>query len=292
MIKIKEILKQNNLRAKKIEKKGKATIIETEDKKIVIKKSHIKDDILIYLKSRNFDYYPNIIENKDYYIEDYIKEYNIPKEQKLKELIKIVGLLHSKTTYYKKIDIEKNEKLYNDINNNINYLYSYYTDLITLIETKVFMSPSESFFSNNITKLYDLLDESKKKLETWHELIKEKTKERNVVIHNNLNIDNFIRNEKSYLISWEKSKIDLPIFDIYKLYKNSPEIDIEEILNNYEKIYPLTKDEKLLLELLIQIPEDIEIKGTEYNKCQIINNILKKTKLPETFEKRKKEKQK
>lgn len=293
MIKINEILKKYNLKAKKIKKIGKATIVDTQTEKIVIKKSHIDDKILTYLKSRNFDYFPTIIENKDYNITKYIEDYKIPNEQRMEDLVKLISLLHNKTTHYKNIDIEKNEKIYRQLIDNINYLYSSYTDRITLIESKVFMSPSDLLFSANITNLYNTLDNSKKKLEQWYNLIKNKDKERNVIIHNNLKLDHFIRNKKSYLINWDKSKIDSPVFDLYKLHINEPAFNFNEILKEYEKNYPLLEDEKKLLELLIEIPEDISFTGTEYEKVIKINNILeRKTISPETSEQRKEQENK
>lgn len=293
MIKINEILKKYNLKAKKIKKIGKATIVDTQTEKIVIKKSHIDDKILTYLKSRNFDYFPTIIENKDYNITKYIEDYKIPNEQRMEDLVKLISLLHNKTTHYKNIDIEKNEKIYRQLIDNINYLYSSYTDRITLIESKVFMSPSDLLFSANITHLYNTLDNSKKKLEQWYNLIKNKDKERNVIIHNNLKLDHFIRNKKSYLINWDKSKIDSPVFDLYKLHINEPAFNFNEILKEYEKNYPLLEDEKILLELLIEIPEDISFTGTEYEKIIKINNILeRKTISPETSEQRKEQENK
>lgn len=296
MIKINEILKKYKLKAKKIKTIGKTTIIETEKEKIAIKKTNIDSSILQYLKSRNFDYMPKIIENKDYLLTKYIEGYDIPKEKKIIDLIKLTALLHSKTTHYKEVDIENNEKIYNHLNDNINYLYSYYTDLITLIEAKVFMSPSELLFASNITPLYENLDNNKEKLEKWYKLIKEKNKERKVVIHNNLKLDHFIRNEKSYLISWDKAKISSPVFDLYKLYKNHfLDFNYKEILKEYEKIYPLTQDEKILLELLTEIPNNEKIEGTEFEKCQIVSKMLEKinkNKSPETLKQREKQENK
>ena len=293
MFKINEILKKYNLKTKKIKKIGKVTIVDTEAEKIVIKDSHIDDKILMYLKSRNFDYIPTIIENKDYNITKYIHEYKVPKEQKMEDLIKLTSLLHNKTTHYKTVDIEKNEKIYRQLIDNINYLYSLYTDTITIIESKVFMSPSDLLFSTNITKFYNILEDNKKKLERWYKLVKNKEKERNVIIHNNLKLDHFVRNEKSYLINWDKSKIDSPVFDLYKLYRNSPDFNFEQILYTYEKTYPLLEDEKILLELLIEIPEDITLTGTEYEKCLKLNKMIYKLKIsPKTSEQREKQENK
>ena len=128
MTKISEILRKHNLSTIRIEKIKKVTIIDTGEKKYVFKKGNINNEILEYLKSRNFDYMPTIVENNEYQITKYIKGLNIPKEEKIIDLIKLTALLHSKTTHYKEINLDYYEEIYNDLDNNLNYLYTYYTD--------------------------------------------------------------------------------------------------------------------------------------------------------------------
>ncbi len=276
-MKINEILKKRGLVAHKYEKIGKVTIIETSQKKYAYKESHIDEKIISYLESRNFDYMPRIYENNDYLLTDYIETYDIPDEQRMIDLIRLTALLHSKTTHYREIDSDEYEKIYEDIDNNLNYLYSYYTDIITIVESKVYPSPSEQLISRNISKIYEIIDKDKEMLDHWHATIKEKTKERNVVLHNNLNLSHFIRNKKSYLISWEKSKIGIPIFDIYKLYKSHVlDFDFKSLLEIYESSYPLKKDERELFFIMISMPEIIQINGTEYEKCKNISKMLDK----------------
>ena len=277
MTKINKFLKENNLESLRFEKRGKVTIIDTNKGKYVYKEKTINNNILAYLKSRHFDYLPDIIKNDDYNVSRYIEKLDIPDEQKIIDLIKLTALLHSKTTHYKEVDKNYYEEIYNNIDNNLNYLYSYYTDLITIIESKVFPSPSEQLLSRNISMIYNTISDVKKRLDSWHELIKEKTKERNVILHGNLKLDHFIRNENSYFISWDKSKIGLPIFDIYKLYQNhASDFDFESLLEIYEKNYPLTKDEKELFRILICTPDVIDLKGNEYDKCKKISRTINK----------------
>ena len=277
MTKISEVLKKYNLTANRFEKKGKVTILDTDKGKYVYKEGRVDNKILIYLKSRNFDYMPNISQNEGYQMTRYIENLDIPDEQKIIDLVKLTALLHSKTTHYKEIDQNDYEEIYYSLDNNLKYLYSYYTDLITLIESKVFQSPSEQLLARNISKIYDAISENKKKLDKWRDLTKEKTKERNVILHGNLKLDHFIENEKSYLISWDKAKIGLPVFDIYKLYQNHAlDFEFDSLLKIYEKSYPLTKDEKNLLYILISMPDIVEFKGTEYSKCKKISKTLDK----------------
>ena len=278
-MKINEILKTKGLTATRYEKINSALIINTKEGKLVYKKNPLNYKIINYLKSRNFDYMPKLLseENDDYQISTYVEGLDVPDEQKMVDLIHLTALLHSKTTHYKEVDINEYESLYQDLSGNIEYLYNHYTNLITKIETKVYMSPSEFLLARNISLIFKTLDENKQRLEMWHEMVKEKRKMRNVVLHNNLKLEHFIRNEKSYLVSWDKAKIASPVFDIYKLYQNHAlDFEFEELLKEYEKNYPLTKDEKELLYILISMPDIINYNEEEYEMCKKISTMLDK----------------
>ena len=185
--------------------------------------------------------------------------------------------LHNKTTHYKEVDSNHYKQIYEDINNNITYLYSYYSDLITIIESKIFPSPSEYLLSRNISKIYAALSFSKTEIEKWYEIVKDKKKDRFVVVHNNLDLNHFLRNKNSYLISWDKAKIDKPIFDLYKLYKRHfNDFDFIEILNKYERNYPLLEEEKILLFVLISLPDKIILNDSEYNMCLKVKKFYDK----------------
>lgn len=278
-MKINQILKNKGIIARGYRKKGKVTIIETTDGKYIYKEGKLNPQILNYLKSRSFDYLPFFLnnENDPYQLENYIDSLDIPNEQKILDLIRLTALLHSKTTHYKEIDLDYYEKIYEDLDNNLNYLYIYYTDLITIIETKVYMSPSELLLARNITKIYDTISNTKQRLDKWHNHIKEKRKERRVVLHNNLKLDHFIESDSQYLISWDKAKIGSPVFDLYKLYQNHClDFDFETILHEYESHYPLKKDERELLFILISTPDLINFQKTEYQNCKEISKMIDK----------------
>ena len=267
MLSLKEILNKYALKPHRYERHGKAVYVDTKEGRFVIKNNNRNKEILNYLESRNFDYFPGIINNTDdeYEIVEYIEESNIPKEQKMMDMIDLISLLHNKTTHYKEVDSDHYKQIYEDINNNITYLYSYYNDLITIIESKIFPSPSEYLLSRNISKIYAALSFSKNEIEKWYELVKNKKKDRFVVVHNNLDLSHFLRNKNSYLISWDKAKIDKPIFDLYKLYKKHfNDFDFIEILNKYERNYPLLEEERKLFFILIALPDKINTEFNEY----------------------------
>lgn len=273
MLEIKELLKNNNLKTQKYKKIGKVIEIEDNNKKRIIKKSN--SDIYSYLKSRNFNYFPNYIIDNDYIIMDYIEEVETPKEQKAIDLIKLVSLLHNKTTFYKETNEDDYKRIFENINNKIDYTYNYYNNLINEIDLKIYMSPSEYLLARGISKIFNSLEYSKKELEEWFSLVKEEKKERFSVVHNNLKIDHLLKNNNSYLISWDKSKIDSPIIDLYEFYKNEAlNIDFNSLIKIYEKEYPLHLLEKKLLFILISIPNIIEFNNEEYKMCIKISNLL------------------
>lgn len=279
MRKYNQILKKYNLKPEKYDIKGKATIIYTDNGRFVIKEKNRNSDTQIYkyLESRNFSYYPKIISDNDddYNIIEYIEQVPMPDEQKIFDLIDLVALLHNKTTHFKEIDEDDYKKIYEDITNNISYLYSYYNDLITIIETKVFMSPSEYLLARNITKIFNAIDYCKETTESWYESVKDKRKQRLVVLHNNLDLSHFIRNNSSFLINWDKAKIGIPIFDLYKLYKKCGlDYDFYEILKRYENSYKLLDEERILFFILIALPDKVELDDNEFKKCQNISAIV------------------
>lgn len=277
MQKINEILKKYNIKPHRYEKNGKVIIVSDEVNKYVIKKNQRNQEIFEYLRNRSFDYYPKILNdsNDSYEISEYIYDDYIPDEQKMLDLIKLVSLLHNKTTHYKEVDFADYKTIYETLSNNIEYLYSYYNDIITLIETKVYMSPSEYLLARNISKIFGSLNFSKQELEKWYKLVENKTKQRVVVLHNNLDLSHFRSNTKNYLLSWDKAKLGIPIFDLYILYKrHGLDFNFEEILKYYESSYKLQEDEKILFFILIALPDKIEFDGTLYEKTKKIGKFL------------------
>ncbi len=293
MKEINDLIRKNDIKPIGYKRYDKVTIINTKEDRLVIKEK--TNDIYEYLNSRGFNYYPKLLKEEDkYQIFEYIDGINMPEEQKILDMISLVSILHNKTTYYKNVDSDTYKQIYEDINNNIEHLRNYYSDLITLIENKVYPSPSELVLENNISKIFACLNYSKGELDKWLELVKNKTKQRYVLLHNNLSLDHYIRNENSYLISWNKAKIDIPIFDLYKLYKKyALNFDFESILKRYEKTYPLLEEEKKLLFILITLPNKIEFNQTEYDNTILVTNMIetiyKTEKLLEEYSKTKKE---
>ena len=270
----------NNLRElvgkiNKLTIKSNAKII---DNKIVIKdkKNNNLDKTYRYLKSRSFDYFPEPIHLDDRYeAYPFIEDTDEPIEQKAIDLTHLISLLHNKKTFYREVDIDKNKEIYEDILGRLEYLNNYYTDIITLIEKEVYMSPSSYLIARNINIIFESIYFAKNTIEDWYKKIENNKNERVVNIHNNINLDHYIKNDKPYLISWNRSKIDNPIYDLLSFYQNHYlELDFDDLFHYYENNYPLKEEERLLLFTYMAIPPKIEIENNEYKMCIKINKII------------------
>ena len=273
----KNLIIKNNLKVDKCTIKGKATIIDTPLGSFVFKENK-GNKIFNYLSSRNFNYFPKILDydNKSIMYE-YLNDIDYDKDQKALDLMKILSLLHSKTTYYKEIDFDEYKKIYEELKNKINYINNYYFDIINIIESKIYMSPSEYIIARNISKLFSCIYYCNNELDRWYSVVKNKNKKRVVTLHNNLKLDNVIKNKNIYLISWDNSKIDMPIYDLVQFYNNyALDFDFDNLFNEYEKIFPLHEEEKILLNILISIPYKIEYVKSEYQMVKKVRQLFDK----------------
>lgn len=260
--------------------KGNCTIIDSTSGSYVIKnKPKDKDLISIfnYLKSRNFNYFPDIIlDNRDdTYIYNYLEDDDIINPTKGEDLINLVGLLHSKTSYNKDISEETHKEIYENIKNNIMYLKDYYLKYFDLFLHDIYMSPSKYEFVRNYSKINTALDFCEKELDDWYNIVKDKKTERISLIHNNLKLDHLIKsNGNDYLISWDKSKFDTPVLDLTTLYKNNFwELEFTNLYKKYLSINRLSDEEQKLFFILISLVPEIEFNGSEF---ECTKNMRKK----------------
>lgn len=79
-----------------------------------------------------------------------------------------MSLLHSKTSYYKNITDEY-LIMYDELENNYNYLYEYYQNIINDVDNSIFLSPSKYLIARNITLILDSLNLGRYYLERWKE---------------------------------------------------------------------------------------------------------------------------
>ena len=270
---IRAYLKNNNLYIKRITIKKTVTIIVTNKNEIAVKKaSNDIKKVYKYLDARTFIYHPKIIhKDNNYYFYEYINHIRIPAEQKSIDMIKLVAMLHKKTTFYKNVNEDYYKKIYEDIKNRIAYLENYYNDIAEIVEKEEYMSPANYLYIRNISKIFISLDYAKYNIEKWYKIIEEKKRIRVVYLHNNISLDHYLVGDKPYLISWEKSKIDFPIYDLINLYqKYYQELDFCDLLKSYEQNYNWLPEEKNLFICLISLPKKIEFRKEEYELCKEI----------------------
>lgn len=261
MNKYNNLIKKNNLKVNKITIKRNAYIIDTPLGKFVIKDNK-GTKIYDYLLSRGFNYFPNIIDyDNEGILFEYIDEVSYNADLKALDFIKLLSLLHVKTSCFIDITIDEYKTIYETVNNNLNYLNNYYNNLINIIESREYMSPSEYLLSRNISIIFGAINYSVNKLNEWYNLVKNKQKKRVVTLYNNIDINNLIKSrEGTYLTSLDKTITDSPIYDLLSFYKRYElDFDFVSLLKAYEKVLPLLEEEEKLFLLLISIPEKIEI---------------------------------
>ena len=272
---IRSEISKYNLPINKLTIKSGARII---DNKIVVKDKKNKEinKTYKYLSSRAFDYFPYLIDDSDKYeIYPYIDDIYEPREQKAMDMTHLLSLLHSKTTFYREVDIDKNKEIYEEIVNEVDYLNDYYNSLISSIEKEVYMSPSSYLIARNTNIIFSSIYYVKDNIDKWYKMIEDNKNERVSYIHNNINLEHYIKNDKPYLISWNKSRIDNPIYDLLSFYKNHYlEFDFSDLFHYYESSYPLKDEERLLLFIYMAIPSKIEVDSSEYEMCIKINKMI------------------
>lgn len=277
MRRIKELFKDKK-DIKDVIKKGNCVIATIDNKRYVIKNKCNNEicNLYEYLSSRNFEYFPKIINNNDKYnVYEYIEEIENPIEQKAYDMMYMLSLLHNKTTYYKEMDIDEYKEIFENISYIIDSRINYYNNLINIIESNIFISPSHYLIARNISKIFGALEYSKRNISEWYDLVKTKGKKRVVTLYNNIDLNHIIRNKEVYLISWDKSKVGTPIDDLYNFYaKYSNILDFRDLLKYYENRYPLLEEEKMLFNILISIPSEIEFTNKEIDNCKNMKKII------------------
>ncbi len=261
----------------KITQQKNITIIEANHRKYIVKENKNKM-IYDYLSSRGFiNYLEPIKRNDDYDVYEYINEIDIPKEQRALDIIRLMSLLHKKTTYYKEINLDEIKEIYEDITNQVMYLYEYYNNLQQTLEQEEFFSPSSYMLLREISFIYSSLNYCKNSIDHWYEKIKQKEDIRIALVHYNLDISHILEGENKYLISWSRAKKDLPIYDFYHFFNNCYEdLEFSLLYKEYTMNYPLTKEEEELLFVLLSIPEKVILDLDEYNNCLKIRKLYTK----------------
>lgn len=266
--KIRNVIKKQCPLVKKYEFRKNAVIYTDLDGRKFVAKENSQNNIINtynYLNSRGFGYLPRLIYyDNDGYVYEYVNDTITPKEQKVSDIIKMDSLLHNKTVYYKDVSLDEVKEIYENLSMKITNVFAYYDDLITMIESKNYASPSEYLLIRNCSTIFSCLNFCKKELDRWYEITSNKNKKREVLLHNNLDPDHLVRGSDNILISWDYATRDLPIYDFVKLYKNNfSKYDFSELYKDYIKGFPLLEEEKILMFIILFIPRKIRFNSSE-----------------------------
>jgi len=263
----------------KIEKKNKVYILDTMEGKLVCKEMNVP---LIYkkynyLKSRGFSYYIPLSENSkdDLGIFPYMEDIYMPNDEKARDLIKTLALLHCKTMYEKEVTLDTYKKIYEDILSKylgiMDLLERYFRDFL---EEK-YTLPSHYLFLRNYSIFYGCILRGRKLLDKWYDKVKSKNKIRMCFIHNHVSLEHFIQNEESYLINFSYATYDTPVLDLYHFFlEDYDKISFSSLLPIYLDICNLHEDEELLLCSLVLIPIVKKLDNKEYENCQNIRKCI------------------
>lgn len=256
----------NNLKINKYGYLKGVKIIDTDKGKFVVKKNkHCNRELFRYLETKNFVNFVNAYSyGDDYEIYPYVNNINLTDEERALDIVYIISLLHNKTTFYKTNDGDLIKKIYEEFNDKLTYLSNYYDNMKTIIEEEKYTSPSGYLLLRNSTIIYRCIDEAKYFIDKWYQLIKEKKNYRVATCHNNLELDHLLKEDNSYLISWDKACKCSPIYDVLSLYKSVYEkVDFFSLFEIYNTKYPLLEEEIYLLFALMLIPDKVLLSSRE-----------------------------
>ena len=210
-----DVIKKHHLHPISYSKIGKANIIKDKNRSYVIKLNTNNYDVYKYLESRGFLLFPNNINDRsdNYDILEYLPDTRTNKEQKINDLIKVISILHNKTLYLRDVNLDEIKNKFEELDNTINKTKEYYLELNDLIDKELFLSPSMYLLVRNISIIYYLLDYAKNSLNDWYKKIIKEKSIRIALLHNNIDINHLIINDNRYLISWDYSYFESPIYD-------------------------------------------------------------------------------
>lgn len=273
----KYLINKNNLKVNKITYRDNSIILNTPLGLYIIKENE-NINTYDYLLSRGFNYLLPIIDyDNSNILFKYEESIDYDINQKALDYIRLLSLLHNKTSYYININLDDNRKIYDDINNYLNDIKKYYDDLASVIESKEYYSPNEYLFIRNISIIYKNIFLLKNKLEDFYKKYKNNNKKRVCTLHNNYNLNNVIKTKDNiYLYNFEKSYIDSPVYDLNNFYKKyCLDFDFKDLYKTYSKVIELNEYEKDLLLILNLLPSKIVIEDDIKNIININKKISK-----------------
>lgn len=267
----------NDCLTKSIRCKGNVRIVTDTNGKYIYKKNKKKNrSVYNYLISKNFPYFPKVYTdiNDDIEIVEYIDDIVNDNSTKLEDLLNLVPLLHSKTVHYRTVDLDEVKKIYEELKNRFEYLYSYYVNIEKMIEEETYMSPSNYYFILNISSVFKVLEFGNQMIENWYQHINNQKTLRFVLAHHNLKVEHLLKNTNPYLISWDLADFDYISEDLVSIFENNyQDIEIDTILNLYNSKYQLKDYEYELFMAKICLLKQINFNNLESKRIVDVVNV-------------------
>ena len=138
-----------------------------------------------------------------------------------------------------------------------------------------YLLPSNYLFLTNYYVIDSALKYCKGVLDSWNLDISGKTEQRVSLVHNNLNLDHYIKNDKEYIISFDNYIIDSPVIDLYNFNKNEwKNINLADIYLEYSNLCKLNDDEEKLLFIMLCMPYKIVFCDNELENVKNVRMLV------------------
>lgn len=245
------------------------------------------EEIIDYIESIHLKCFVNIIKNKNnhvltayndqffYLMEELNNSKCLFKEAKIKSYFQLLSYIHSHSCYNIKVNQEYFKQIYNDIIVVISERLQYYNNVMNECEQSKYRSPSQWLFLLNYYRIHDSLKEAEYYLKLYMNKVKDCQINRVCLIYKHFHYDHiFLKHQK--LISLDQMQINMPIYDIYDIYKKLPDIlfDLDCFSEYYLKNMKLDNKEILLLCTLLKIVPIIYLENDEVNNIIKISRLL------------------
>jgi spore coat protein YsxE len=189
-------------------------------------------------------------------------------------LFRTLAKLHGNTTKKKEITEAVVTKHYETLKKKWKEEKEMLDQFIEKCERKWYMSPFELYYCSYYYQTTRAHEFAVSQLEEWEKEMKEKETTRSVLTHGNLSIQHFLvdADNNGFFISLEKASEASPIQDLVTFYSRSlhtypiARTDRFEWLVEYEKYYPLSKEEKKLFMSYLAYPHAMVRFVTQYEK--------------------------
>ncbi|WP_416827513.1 spore coat protein YsxE [Ectobacillus polymachus] len=284
------ILKMYRLHVEHLEEYGNVVKVYTNQGPYALKKlrsSHIERSDFIQnirlLAEKGFTNYAPVYHSMDgnyvlsdgenrYYLMPWLESDGGEENDHYHRMFQTLALMHQKTAREEKISEEKVRNHYDSISRRWEQEKNMLDQFIVSCENKWYMSPFELQYCTYYHHVMRSHQFATKKLDEWHEAMKEKESTRISLIHGNVASNHFLfdHQRNGYFISLEQLQYSTPIQDLVQFYLRSlytypiARNDRYEWFHEYQKTFPFTQEENKLMLAYLSYPQRFTKRVSEY----------------------------